>query len=375
MKKMVIFGDSLSDNDNLKRWLKIMPEYPYWFGRFTSGLTWSEYLAKDSGLASFNWAVGGAKSAKTKDITAAEIIKYVKAGGRNFVTGSMSTSIDRYLGRWLTNGKTINAAAAKETVYVLWIGANDYLEKFDDQEDFNRLLDQPNKTGGYQLVSTRAVDNIIENIIKLNDKGAINFVVPNLPDVGYTPTMATTKNYDFSKGRIKNRTELSAAVTVMVQTHNKKLADALQKLQVARQGKLNILPVNIFSDFDQLIRGKNPFTGGDFDAQFNNQYYDVIAGDSGLKIPKKCFTGGYVALGSGVTNKEWRDYASKNTCKNTDQSFNSFSTYWDDVHPTSYSHCLLSYTFYYRMHEAGLLKQPPKPLEEHRSYCQQVVPK
>lgn len=368
MKKMVIFGDSLSDNDNLKRWLKVMPEYPYWFGRFTNGYTWSEYLSQKTNLTLFNWAVGGAKSDKTNDISAAQILKYVKAGGRNFVTGSMTTSIDRYINRWLTNNKTINPNAAKNTVYVLWIGANDYLEKFDNKTEFNLLLNDPTQPGGYENISTRAVENIIINIKKLASKGAINFLIPNLPNVGYIPTVATTTNFDFTQGPINNHQQLSKAITKMAQTHNQKLAIALQSLSQQMNGQINILPLDIYGDFEQLIAGKNPFSGGAFDPQFVNDYTDVYAGDSGLKIPKKCFSGGYLAISHGVTNAQWKKYASDNTCNNG-KAFNYLSTYWDDVHPTSYSHCLLSYAFHFRMHEKGYLSAPPLNIEAHRDFC------
>jgi phospholipase/lecithinase/hemolysin len=54
MNRMVIFGDRLSDTGNLKRWLKVMPEYPCWLGRFSSGLTWSEYLGENANVTPFN---------------------------------------------------------------------------------------------------------------------------------------------------------------------------------------------------------------------------------------------------------------------------------------------------------------------------------
>ncbi|NES86693.1 MAG: hypothetical protein F6K10_38055 [Moorea sp. SIO2B7] len=125
IKKMVIFGDSLSDTGNLKNWLKIMPEYPYWYGRFTNGKTWNEYLSQTTGITMFNWAIGGAKSGKMNNFSPSEVLNYVKTVGRNFLTGSIETTINRYLNNgWLSENK-INQKASEETAYTLWIGSND----------------------------------------------------------------------------------------------------------------------------------------------------------------------------------------------------------------------------------------------------------
>lgn len=363
---MMIFGDSLSDNGNLKLWLKVMPEFPYWFGRFTDGITWSEYLRKSANITMSNWAIGGAKSGNINDFNTEEIIEYVKTEGRNFITGSVSTTIDRYLQNCLTNGSTIDQKTTEDTIYVIWIGANDYLEKFDDTNTFLRLIDHPNETGGYEEVSSRAVENIVTNIKKLNDKGARYFLIPNLPDIGVTPIIATTP-YDFTAGTVKTRAELSMAMSNVIKTHNKKLNEYLSLLAKERQEQLTILYVDIFNDFNMLLQNKNPFNETDFDPQFRNGYHGVNVGNSDTqRIPKKCFQGGYTALQSGWNISDWINYASTNTCRNLDQSYNSLSTFWDNVHPTSYAHSFIAYSFHYHMRKAELLSIEPPEIEQYR---------
>ncbi|NEO77120.1 SGNH/GDSL hydrolase family protein [Moorena sp. SIO4G3] len=364
IKKMVIFGDSLSDTGNLKHWVKLMPEYPYWYGRFTNGLTWSEYLSKETGITLFNWAYGGAKSDLINDFKPKEILDYVKSGGRNVITGSMTTTINRYLDNGWLSGKKIDLTAAEETAYTLWIGANDYLEKFDSEETLFNLIEYPNDIGGYEKVSDRATDNIIENIKKINDKGAKYFIIPNLPNVGKTPTIATV-SYDFSRGSVKTREDFSAAITNIINVHNNKLKIKIESLKEERGKYLEIVYIDLFSDFDALLENKNPFTGDYFDAQFENEYYDIQStGSSAIQIPKQCFQGGYTA--EGITNSDWRAYASNNTSKTKDGSFNFLSTFWDNVHPTSYAHSLIAYSFQYWMKEAGLISSSLPKLEDYR---------
>lgn len=359
IKKMVVFGDSLSDTGNLKHWLKVMPEYPYWYGRFTNGITWSEYLSKETEITIFNWAYGGAKSDSTNDFTPQEVENYVKSGGRNFITGSMTTTINRYLHQGWLSGEKIDIKAAEETAYTLWIGGNDYLEKFDDREVLFNLIEYPNNTGGYEKVSDRATDNIIINIKKLNDKGAKYFVIPNLPNLSKAPTIATV-SYDFSKGSVKTREDLSAAIKNIIELHNKKLKIKIDSLKEERGEDLKILYIDLFADFDSVLEKKNPFTGDDFDPKFENEYYDNVK----IQIPKKCFQGGYTP--EGITNSAWRAYASQNTSKRPDGSFNFLSTFWDDVHPTSYAHSLIAYSFCYHMKEAGLISTSLPNQEDYR---------
>src|ERR1700739_4767223 len=63
--KIVIFGDSLSDKGNLyKATMNKMPKSPpYYKGRFSNGLTWSDmaatYFADKNKVNTENYAVGG----------------------------------------------------------------------------------------------------------------------------------------------------------------------------------------------------------------------------------------------------------------------------------------------------------------------------
>src|SRR5262245_9922302 len=60
ISRVVVFGDSLSDPGNLKQRLLVFPNAPYWFGHFSNGPNWTDYLTERTGLSIYNQAFGGA---------------------------------------------------------------------------------------------------------------------------------------------------------------------------------------------------------------------------------------------------------------------------------------------------------------------------
>jgi phospholipase/lecithinase/hemolysin len=105
-QKLVIFGDSLSDNGNSFA-QNGTPPPPYFEGRWTNGLNWVDYFP---GVAHHF----------------APITAFLKDGGTNFATGSLSghatsAALSTQIGRFLANFK-----ATSENLYVIWIGANDF---------------------------------------------------------------------------------------------------------------------------------------------------------------------------------------------------------------------------------------------------------
>jgi hypothetical protein len=59
ISRLVMFGDSLSDNGNLFRFTG-EPAPPYWEGRFSNGPTYAEQLANELGAKLDDLAFGGA---------------------------------------------------------------------------------------------------------------------------------------------------------------------------------------------------------------------------------------------------------------------------------------------------------------------------
>lgn len=156
LKNIVVFGDSLSDNGNLYEFMKRqVPESPpYYEGRFSDGPVWIERLAAsyfptnaESRLQ--NYAFGGA--GVSEDI-------------EDDVLFTLRKEVNTYL---LAN----DDKASPDDLFVVWIGANNYL-------GLPSNMDQ----------SVREVNaGIIFSLKRLADKGAKNFLILNIPDLGRVP--------------------------------------------------------------------------------------------------------------------------------------------------------------------------------------------
>ena len=159
LNKVVVFGDSLSDNGNLYEYMKhqlpISP--PYYKGRFTNGPVWVELLMKyyhfNTGEGRlFNYAYGGAGVIADEDTSEDDV----------FFT--LSTEINSYL---VANHDQTDDNA----LYVVWIGSNNYLSNPDNPEKMINDVNKGLQRGLQQLV----------------DKGAKHIMVVNVPDLGKTP--------------------------------------------------------------------------------------------------------------------------------------------------------------------------------------------
>lgn len=164
---LVIFGDSLSDTGNLNI---LMPTYipgtgqPYYEGRFSNGLIWTDYLAAGLGqggdATSFqrggnNYAFAGARTGSASSI-------------------DMKTQVDLYWG-------SSHAAADPDALYVLVGGGNDMRDArsvsvADGGSDASR-----------QAAAEAAIANLKASMSTLADRGAKNVLISNLPDLAFSP--------------------------------------------------------------------------------------------------------------------------------------------------------------------------------------------
>lgn len=163
---LVIFGDSLSDTGNLSAatgGAAPGTAQPYYQGRFSDGLVWTEYLAAGLGLsgAADSYLVGGNN--------------YAFAGARTGGVGADTIPglLAQSVGIW---GVT-HAAADPNALYVLVGGGND-------------MRDARSRVGGdattRQADAVAAVSNLYTNMAYLASKGAKNVLISNLPDLGYS---------------------------------------------------------------------------------------------------------------------------------------------------------------------------------------------
>ena len=209
VNKIIFFGDSLSDNGNLfARDFGFLPKSPPYFdGRFTNGTVWTEKVSAWVGStwhlpqAANIYATGGS----TAGLHVGKYLPY-----------TLSAQYNNY---WLRT----NTAEGEHTLFIIWIGANDYLPMAGNDDA--------------DATSTTVVDDIqyvINQLIKYNN--AKNFLIVNLPDVSLTPRVLTSE--------IAVQKKLHEAVML----HNTKLATAV----LLTQKKNPDITIQLFNAYDIL---------------------------------------------------------------------------------------------------------------------------
>lgn len=322
IKHIVILGDSLSDNGNLYRILKVIPKSPPYFeGRFSNGPTWAErlgaYFYNKSYIDTTNYALGGATS-----------ILHSPAYDSFLAPITITGEVYDYLLHSLFNEKS-------DTLYFVWIGANDYLYEMDPD---------------YDTISTNVVNNISWTITTLISQGAKNFVIMNLPDLSLTP---------YAKDN-----DIVSRLHVVTMMHNSKLNDAVKQLKFTNPDA-KILLVDIDSIFKNVIAHPE---------KYNQLYHKNLT-----NMTTACWTGGMllkskanqIALlghelsasqttlsGTPLKNSNMTNIAkwilanpalaeAYSVGKLHDQGFTPCDDaeqrmFWDHIHPTSEVHDLLA---------------------------------
>jgi outer membrane lipase/esterase len=161
---IVIFGDSLSDTGNLQILSKgALPDVkqPYFNGRFSDGLVWTDFLttalgdnAKASLLGGSNYAVAGART-----------------GGGSLP--SLGVQLNAFWNK---------PAADSQALYILVGGGND----MRDARDLFPTMDAAGEQGR-QDAADLAIANLKAQLQTLANKGAKHVLISNLPDLGRSP--------------------------------------------------------------------------------------------------------------------------------------------------------------------------------------------
>ena len=234
---IVFFGDSLSDNGNFYRQTRsLLPKSPpYYYGRFSNGPVWSElvanYFQKNHSMFISNYAVGGAM------VLSHHISNYAHPFLRTEINTFFSENQD---------------IANQQTLYVIWIGENDYIDM--------------DNTDNIELETTTVVENIQSALDILTDHGAQHFLIFNLPDLSKTPLANSKTNTD--------KTYLSH----LIQTHNKKLFTAIQRFKTLHPN-IQMIYHDIYTDFNAMLQHPQSFS----------QQYNQHLTDS----KNSCWTHGY----------------------------------------------------------------------------------
>lgn len=175
--ELYVFGDSLSDTGMVFRATGGMypPNPTYYQGRYSNGRVWIEYLAESLHLSSKqtnNFAYGGSTTANVGNSYVPSLLNQVQS----FTQTHQKTNSD--------------------ALYVLWAGANDYLQGVSS--------------------ATIPVKNLTIAINSLTDVGAKKILVGNLPDLGHLPATRTSTN--------------SVNLSALTQAHNQGLRRSLKIL-------------------------------------------------------------------------------------------------------------------------------------------------
>lgn len=365
IKKIVVFGDSLSDNGNLLHTTKdSIPGFPYFKGRFSNGLIWNDYLSIQTKIPILNYAVGGAKTSSEFNELTLNVPQYKLSKIRNFMIKSMSNSINKYINSQVMYSQSKNMmhlASPDETLFVIWIGGNDYLDILNNKKLLMRTIDNND------LSTTEKVTNsITENILKLHDIGSKHILVVGLPDVGLTPEILSNNSYDFNIGKFKNLDQLSDIFSSLVLRHNKLLQEKLIDI-VNNNNSLRIYYIDPNKFLLNIYNGQDIITENLFD-------YDIFELNSSTKnslllsnkrLQKSCIKWNLFGLHS-----LFNDLKESNLCVDYSNIYRVKTIFWDNVHPTSYTHCLLSFAIQNKLADYKLIQHSNFSLLEQKNYCE-----
>ena len=257
-----------------------------------------------------------------------------------------------------------------ETLFVFWIGANDFLEKFENNQPAHVIFDNPDSVGGVNYIYKRAVDNIINQIKMLNNIGAYHFMILNLPDIGKTPAIVTS-NYNKYSDDLKNKNEFSLKMTEAIQKYNFYLATSLNLLKGSLGNKINIKTLDIASDFEKLMNNKNILNDSSYDNVFTKM-------DTKYKVPVAnlnyiqdfCYKGGYYKAALTQIGKETNIFANKNnSCVDENGNRTKLALFWNSPHPSSYTHCWVAYALEKQLNDNFLINTSLENLDSYKNYC------
>ena len=240
--KLYVFGDSLSDsgNDYILTGGFAPPPVFYNNGRFSNGPVAVEYLwnilnwgnapsqlkpslavtnPNPCGENAVNFAYGGANSDTLSD--------YVPAG--RFSVPGVGAQVNGFI-------KACNYHVPQTALYVIWAGANDYLDE------------------GLQ-VDTGTITNIKNSILALYSAGARNIIVPNLPNLGVIPAIT-----DPSLPSQYPPAIVGPALTALTIQHNADLLSTVKSIR-STYPKINLIYVDIFSLAKNLSKLLNSSMG------------------------------------------------------------------------------------------------------------------
>jgi phospholipase/lecithinase/hemolysin len=218
-----VFSDSLSDIGNAfnafvnSGQTPVPFSPPYFNGRFSNGLVWSENLSQSLGITpnpNNNYAFGGSQTGISN------LYQPVEFGvDSSIIVPGLLGQVNNY-----ANGGNV---PEDNDLFLIWIGANDYLVgDFSTPESTQQLI-------------TNVVTNTTNAVATLNSLGANNIAVANLPNLGIIPA---TVNETFAP-----------LLTNLTIANNNALDSSLNNLQLVLGNDLNLIKLDMFGLFQDIV--------------------------------------------------------------------------------------------------------------------------
>lgn len=231
--KVVAFGDSLSDHSGLQRYIGAYDPVSNPNGALTTwsnGDIWLDYLKTKINVDIDNRAIAGAMTEGHENSTIQSMINSGALPDLGF-----NGQIDSYVA---TNPIFDSAT----TLFALWIGGNDLLE-------FSRGESKYASPDALIYGATAVITQSMENLYA---KGARNFLVLNLPDIGMAPAF------------VHSSSEIKASATLMSSMFNQMLWGRIDQFTAAHSDA-KVVKFDIFSYINsQLASGIFPNPTGTY---------------------------------------------------------------------------------------------------------------
>ncbi len=310
--QIVIFGDSLSDTGNvfsltskahrIISQIPIVPkDPPYYQGRFSNGPIWIDELVKTMNIPLIDYAYGGSWA---ESITNSKFYNPIGLG----------VQIELY------RAAAILDFHKDQHLYIIWSGANDYLDGRDDAES----------------ATTNTIESIRSDIETLIYMGAKHIMVMNIPDLGVVPGVVA-KGKDFAE-----------AVGHLSQLHNQKFV-AMMEEEKKNNPNIQIISLDIESHFDDMILHPDKYqlknvTEACYDGGYAlvNQHVDIATQDAMKKIGIDIEHS--LSLKTAYLAAKAYEMGTEHICFNPDEYL-----FWDQVHPTTKVHTELSVYVYNKL--------------------------
>lgn len=319
IKKMILFGDSISDTGNLHKWARVVPTEAYWNGHFTNGWVWIQYLSHFlNDTPHLNWSYAGMKtsnySVTLTESTKETILDFLQKE----ITGNFKTELKKYI---KSNRK--NTKGLKNNLYFIWLGANNYFNLLGNINYMKQIRDEWNRhktsslANHYAKLTTDDIISGIEGLIKIGGK---KFFVIDLPDLGLLPLPVEEKYLKY----MNNLSHLSAL-------HNEKLKRKIEALQIRNPN----VKIHLFQakELFQTIR-QNP------------QEFGLT------NVTDSCFAGDFF---NGKLSQ---------VCSTPHEYL-----FFDLAHPNSRVHCFLANRIQQEMRSIGLINEAVPAREDVFEYC------